>query len=184
MKKLLLVIIMLAICAAFFTMATNRRPWLKPQNQKPDIYTELQKDNEQIEENYPADPKALVELNNKIMSYLYSKHMVGDNLIDLYADTIRKFYSEELLLFTPKEDQIKNILEEKENYINKNIKLLKSEIKEVVYLDNNSKARVKVIYYISVGDITRNYNLENTKEGWKITSWQDSKLESRQLEEK
>ncbi len=182
MKKLVLVLFMFALCFSFLFIVSNRNPYLNRGGQNIDIPAELESDNAQIDENYPNSPKELIEIHNKIMSYLYSKKM-QDEHIELYANVIRKLYSEELLSLNNKESQINTILAEKEENNIKMLKLLGSKTEEVIYSDNGNKAQVRVIYYINSGDMSRLYNLDNTPSGWKITSWQDSKIENDQLEE-
>ncbi|WP_069999877.1 DUF6715 family protein [Cellulosilyticum sp. I15G10I2] len=181
MKKMLLVLFMIALCASFFFIVSNRKSDLSRESRNIDILSELQKDRNNIAENYPGSPKELIELHNKIMSYLYSQKM-QDEYVDLYSDTIRNLYSEDILSLNSKESQAETILLEKEENQIKMVKLLESKIEEVIYLDNENMAQVKVLYYINSGDITRIYSLENTSEGWKITGWNDSQIDSKELE--
>lgn len=182
MKKILLLLFMAALCIFFFLTINERRPYLKKDAENINVLAELQKDNEKIDESYPNSSKDVIESHNKLMSYLYSRKM-EDQYVELYVDTIRKLYSDQILELNTKEEQIQSILAEKEENTIKMIKLLGSEIQETIYLEGGTKSQVKVEYYINMGDIIRLYNLEKTPDGWKITGWKDSKVTEEELEE-
>lgn len=180
MKKIVLVFIMFGLCVSFYFVVSNRKPEMSLGSKKIDIQSELEKYNNIINKNYPETPKELIELNNKLMSYLYSKDM-QEKYADFYVETIRNLYDKELLVLNFKEDQVNFVLIELEQNAEKNIRLLGSEIEEVTVLDD--EAMVKVTHYLNTNDITRVYKLIRATGEWKIVSWEDLKQNSTKSEE-
>lgn len=181
MKKMLLILFMLGLCAAFYFMVSNDKLDLNPQNKKVDVLKQLEEHNKELDNAYPSTPKALIELNNKLMSYLYSTK-IQESQIDLYIDTVRRLYDQELLELNTKEDQKNAITVEMLKSTEENTKFLGSKIEDVTLL-GDTEAEVKVTHYRNKENVTRIYKLTHVSGVWKIISWENLKADSNNSEE-
>lgn len=182
MKKMLLVLLMCTLCIGFFFLVKNHDLRIGFITKEIDIEEQLKNHYNELEEDYPSTPRDVIERHNEMMQYLYG-HKMQDRHIDLYVQTMRKFYTEELLSHNTQESQKESIwLEKQDNNLNK-LKLLESKVEEIIYQEEQQKAEVQVIHYLNKQNITRVYYLQKTSLGWKIIGWEDVKIATKQEEE-
>lgn len=183
MRKMLLVLVMFGLCISYFLIVSQRNRNSIFNIRKTNIQKELEKYNDKLDQQYPDTPQELIEINNAVMKNFYSRDMKQE-WIDLYVQTIRKLYSENLLGSNLEEEQKVFLLEEIQQKDDKEkMILLASEVEETTHLSEAYEAEVKVIHYTNKGDINRLYQVTNSSGEWKIDSWEDVKTESKTLEE-
>lgn len=180
MKKVLLMAILIGLCVAFFFIAGNRKFEVSGESRKIDVAAQLKAQNEQLDIAYPSKPQDVINLHNKLMSYLYSESMKEES-IDLYVKTVRKLYDKKLLDLNTEEDQKNIIIIEREQNKAQPLKLLGSKIAQTTI--NNKEAEIAVIHYLKTGEINRNYTLTKESGSWKILSWKAPEENSDQSEE-
>ena len=132
---------------------------------------------EQIESEYPATPKEVMQVYNELMGYAYCSSM-KDQYIGDYVQDLRLLYSQELLERNTEEQQILAITAERITDVEKPLILIASNIEAVIKSQDNTsetKMEVEVKHSTNKGDILRTYHLVKENEKWKIDSWQDKK---------
>lgn len=175
MKKLILIMSMVVLCAGYFLIVRDRND--KPiEKYKEGIEVLLQTETTRLETEYPKTPEAVIESHNKIMEYQYSQQM-EQGLVDEAVIALRHLYSEALLEMNPKEQQefimVGELLDNKQNKIH----MIKSEIETVEYSSKKDAATIKVKHYTTKGDKLRNYDLVLENNKWKINGWKNIKPE-------
>lgn len=78
---------------------------------------------------YPATPRAVVKMYNRIITALYSQEYTDDEFEQI-ADQLRMLLDEDLLGFNPRDAYIKNLRNEVTEYHNRNKVILNSSVSE------------------------------------------------------
>lgn len=76
-------------------------------------------DDENLDKNFPATPREVVKLYNRIITCFYNDEYTDDELYDL-GDQARKLFDDELLENNPRDEYFKNLKEDISEYHDKN----------------------------------------------------------------
>lgn len=168
-RGLILIAIMIMIVVIFYTNNTIKN-MPKPVND----YDELMMYD--FDNDYPEDVTGVIDLNNKIMEYLYGDEITKDQIEPL-VNLQRNLFANTLLELNPIETQVNEISKQIEAYQQNKIKLSSTKLYSTEYDSKSSSiCIVKMLYYMTKGDdIYRTYTLikDETKK-WKIYTWNDS----------
>lgn len=184
MNKVIALVIMIVVCSIYFVAMDYRGEEsgiVKKQEQVLDnkLKVDANKDTiqkmiQQIETEYPETPKMLIEFNNRIMQYQYSKD-VNDEVMTETLKALRMLYSEELLQLNSYEKQFENLkVELEKNHIGK-LYLTKNTIKSIEF-PSPENAFVEVVHETTKESERRQYTLVKEKGLWKIHSWSSLSL--------
>lgn len=123
----------------------------------------------EIETEYPATPKMLMELNNHIMQCQYSEDSDDDVIIET-VKALRMLYSNDLLQLNSYEKQLENLKDELDKNHADKLYLTRSTIKTIVF-PSPENALVEVLHETTKKSERREYRLVKEKGLWKIHSW-------------
>ena len=163
---------MIGLCIFYFVSVQKKTSTPITSLKKPNIEKQLESQQTQILDQYPKTPQALIEFHNELMRTYYRSQKNAQET-ELYVDTIRLLYSNELLQLNDRALQISGLLQEAETYKQTPIILLKSETKEIDFLEKEDKATMRVIHFTNKSDINRLYTLKKQDGLWKIDEWKD-----------
>lgn len=175
MRKGFAILIMLLVCSVY-VISIKQDP--KGSNEKKgsvDLNKQISKLeilNAEIQQNYPSTPKAVIEANNRIMSYHFSKDMTPEE-VGIAVDTLRLLYSKELLELNDRQQQIDQLTLEILNTQLEEAYLEESTIDTIEFVDDYLTI-VEVSYHLSSGKNLRTYYVIRENGQWKIHSWEDS----------
>lgn len=130
-----------------------------------------------LDKNYPATPREVVKLYNRIITCFYNDEYTDDELYDL-GDQARKLFDDELLENNPRDEYFKNLKEDISEYHDKNKTIASSAVdssNDVEYkeVDGDDCAYVKASYFIKEGSAySRTYQMyvlrKDADGNWKI----------------
>lgn len=180
MRKVGIIIFMVAMCVAYFFYA-KARPGIKNET----VINAIQVDKkfedikENIAEDYPSTPKDVMKTYNELMGYAYCTSMKDEYLADYVAD-ISLLYSKKLLELNSQEQQVAALTADRLANAEKPVIVIESRIETVLKAEEDGEisdttAQVEVMHYTNKGDITRTYSLIKEDGKWKINSWKDKK---------
>lgn len=130
-----------------------------------------------LNKNYPATPREVIKLYNRIITCFYNDKYSEDELYDL-GDQARILFDDELLENNPRDEYFKSLKEDIEDYKDKQKTIASSAVdssNDVVYktVDGDECAYVKASYFIkeenSYSRTYQMYVLRKDADGnWKI----------------
>lgn len=180
MNKAIALVIMIVVCSIYFIAMNDTGEEIgivKKQEQILDDEVNvdaIQKIIQEIETAYPETPKMLIEFNNRIMQYQYSKD-ANDGMIKETLKALRMLYSEELLQLNSYEKQVENLKIEIEKNHREKLYLTKNTIKSIGF-PSPENAFVEVVHETTKESERRQYTLVKEKGLWKIHSWSSLSL--------
>ncbi len=171
MKKVLVVLLMLLICLAYFYSVRTNSPQKKvAAREKEKIQKGLQQVTDELTNNYPKTAEMVVEYHNKIMNYQYSQYM-QEELVRPAIEATRMLYTKELLELNAAEFQENALLQEIQSNKQRSLFILQSKIMSTRYNADETAAVVKVIHATNVKDMVREYMVVKEDGYWKISGW-------------
>lgn len=179
MRKAIAVLIMLGVCSIYFLAMKSQDvadvvdTVAIEEELKADMNERIERIIEQIEAEYPATPKLLIEVSNEIMEVQYSEAWEQDNELEKQTLlALRLLCSNRLLELNTYNKQIENLRTELVKNHRENVYLNKSTIKSINFLTPDD-AFVEVVYDTTKGSQKREYTLVKEEGLWKIYSWKD-----------
>lgn len=179
MRKAIAVLIMLGVCSIYFLAMKSQGvadvvdTVAIQEELKADMNERIERIIEQIEAEYPATPKLLIEVSNEIMEVQYSEAWEPDNELEKQTLlALRLLCSNRLLELNTYNKQIENLRTELIKNHRENVYLNKSTIESINFLTPDD-AFVEVVYDTTKGTQKREYTLVKEEGLWKIYSWKD-----------
>lgn len=136
-----------------------------------------------LENNYPQSPYEVIELNNEILTYIFSEDSTNEEIKSL-IELQRKLFANTLLELNDVNSQLKDIMKTVDFNKENKIKIADTKINPPEHDENNySVCNVKVHYYMTRGDdIDRQYTLIYEQgDKWKIYRWEDIQQSSSEV---
>ncbi|TCK87934.1 hypothetical protein EDC19_2581 [Natranaerovirga hydrolytica] len=178
MRKLIAILIMIGLAVFFYFYVSNLSQTDTPSNTRLERIT-----NHDLTYEYPNSPREVIVLFNQILAYIYSDHIVEDE-VEVILLQQRKLMSDNLLSNNPfsvhQERVISEIKDNKEN----RRRIIESRIQDITpdsyFGEENEFCRVKVIYYLAEENrsninVYHEYTLEKDENSrWKILGWEDT----------
>ncbi len=152
-------------------------------NQKPNYYTpEKANKGEKIYSelseidfvnDYPQSPEEIVELNNKIMLFLYGNILADTRKISEVLEFQRNLFSTELNELNTLENQIENTNETFGIFLEKGVYVIDITQGSIKYTSQNDySCSVTVDFYFNkLENIKKQYHLVKEDGRWKINNW-------------
>lgn len=178
MRKVFAVLMMIFVVVFFYNSIQRRQPKNKLKMETADVIKDIK---EELEEDYPSNPMAIMEINNEIINMIYGKPLEEEEKIQVVG-LQRMLYAWDFLELNPIE---KHLLEvDREIIMNgeKEIKIIGSKIMNS-HNDPPGTMRVQVVHYTNKQDqdLVREYILKeenNNQEpgdhkAWKIYGWEN-----------
>lgn len=179
MRKAIAVLIMLGVCSIYFLAMKSQGvadvvdTVAIQEELKADMNERIERIIEQIEAEYPATPKLLIEVSNEIMEVQYSEAWEPDNELEKQTLlALRLLCSNRLLELNTYNKQIENLRTELIKNHTEGVYLNNSKIESINFLTPDD-AFVEVIYDTTKGTQKREYTLVKEEGLWKIYSWKD-----------
>lgn len=179
MRKAIAVLIMLGVCSIYFLAMKSQDvadvvdTVAIQEKLKADMNERIERIIEQIEAEYPATPKLLIEVSNEIMEVQYSEAWEPDNELEKQTLlALRLLCSNRLLELNTYNKQIENLRTELIKNHTEGVYLNNSKIESINFLTPDD-AFVEVIYDTTKGTQKREYTLVKEEGLWKIYSWKD-----------
>ncbi|WP_053984919.1 hypothetical protein [Niameybacter massiliensis] len=179
MRKAIAVLIMLGVCSIYFLAMKSQDvadvvdTVAIQEELKADMNERIERIIEQIEAEYPATPKLLIEVSNEIMEVQYSEAWEPDNELEKQTLlALRLLCSNRLLELNTYNKQIENLRTELIKNHTEGVYLNNSKIESINFLTPDD-AFVEVIYDTTKGTQKREYTLVKEEGLWKIYSWKD-----------
>ncbi|MDA3730021.1 hypothetical protein PBV87_00640 [Niameybacter massiliensis] len=179
MRKAIAVLIMLGVCSIYFLAMESQDvadvvdTVAIQEELKADMNERIERIIEQIEAEYPATPKLLIEVSNEIMEVQYSEAWEPDNELEKQTLlALRLLCSNRLLELNTYNKQIENLRTELIKNHTEGVYLNNSKIESINFLTPDD-AFVEVIYDTTKGTQKREYTLVKEEGLWKIYSWKD-----------
>lgn len=179
MRKAIAVLIMLGVCSIYFLAMKSQGvadvvdTVAIQEELKADMNERIERIIEQIEAEYPATPKLLIEVSNEIMEVQYSEAWEPDNELEKQTLlALRLLCSNRLLELNTYNKQIENLRTELIKNHRENVYLNKSTIESINFLTPDDTF-VEVVYDTTKGTQKREYTLVKEEGLWKIYSWKD-----------
>ena len=170
-KFVIIIVVCVCVILGGYYYLTNRNNAKEEENITLTEVQELTTKN--LDKNYPATPREVVKLYNRIITCFYNDEYTDDELYDL-GDQARKLFDDELLENNPRDEYFKNISE----YHDKNKTIASSAVdssNDVEYkeVDGDDCAYVKASYFIKEGNTySRTYQMyvlrKDADGNWKI----------------
>lgn len=178
MKKWRNVIIMVAcvglIIGGYFYLTNKNSGKMEEDVELTEVQQLITKD---LDKNYPATPREVVKLYNRIIACFYNNEYTDDELYGL-GDQARKLFDAELLDNNPRDEYFQNLKKDISEYQEKDKTIASSAVdssNDVQYkeVDGDDCAYVKASYFIKEGSsYSRTYQmyvLRKDEDGnWKI----------------
>ncbi len=185
MRKIIAVIIMLFVVVFFYQSIQKRQPEKPKKKEIVDIIEDMDK---ALDENYPANPIAIIEMHNEIINILYGKELTEDEK-EKAIMVQRKLYADAFLALNPVEVHMLEIDRETAMNAVKEIKIIGSKVMNS-YNDPPGTMRVQVVHYTNTQDtdLVREYIVKEQKvpssemKMWKIYGWENIGLAKSQEE--
>lgn len=179
MRKAIAILIMLGVCSIYFLAMKSQDvadvvdTVAIQEELKADMNERIERIIEQIEAEYPATPKLLIEVSNEIMEVQYSEAWEPDNELEKQTLlALRLLCSNRLLELNTYNKQIENLRTELIKNHTEGVYLNNSKIESINFLTPDD-AFVEVIYDTTKGTQKREYTLVKEEGLWKIYSWKD-----------
>ncbi len=174
-KFVIIIVVCVCVILGGYYYLTNRNNAKEEENI---TLTEIQElTTKNLDKNYPATPREVVKLYNRIITCFYNDEYTDDELYDL-GDQARKLFDDELLENNPRDEYFKNLIEDNSEYHDKNKTIASSAVdssNDVEYkeVDGDDCAYVKASYFIKEGSAySRTYQMyvlrKDADGNWKI----------------
>ena len=125
-KFVIIIVVCVCVILGGYYYLTNRNNAKEEENI---TLTEIQElTTKNLDKNFPATPREVVKLYNRIITCFYNDEYTDDELYDL-GDQARKLFDDELLENNPRDEYFKNLKEDISEYHDKS-KTIASFIKE------------------------------------------------------
>ena len=162
------------ICGAFFFASQKNKAPSSADGELTEVEKLITKN---LSSDYPATPREVVKLYNRIITAYYAEEMSDDELSDLTSQALLLF-DDELAAINPSHDYLVSVKAEISQYKNSSKLISQSNVcdsRDVLYITNNGDeiAYVTASYFIKEGNnYSRSYEtyvLRKDAEGkWKI----------------
>ena len=152
-KFVIIIVVCVCVILGGYYYLTNRNNAKEEENI---TLTEIQElTTKNLDKNFPATPREVVKLYNRIITCFYNDEYTDDELYDL-GDQARKLFDDELLENNPRDEYFKNLKEDISEYHDKNKTIASSAVdssNDVEYkeVDGDDCAYVKASYFIKEG---------------------------------
>lgn len=174
-KFVIIIVVCVCVILGGYYYLTNRNNAKEEENI---TLTEIQElTTKNLDKNFPATPREVVKLYNRIITCFYNDEYTDDELYDL-GDQARKLFDDELLENNPRDEYFKNLKEDISEYHDKNKTIASSAVdssNDVEYkeVDGDDCAYVKTSYFIKEGSAySRTYQMyvlrKDADGNWKI----------------
>lgn len=181
MKKVRIVIIAVVlvglVCGGFYYMSSKKDVSVENKTELTTLDKLILKD---LESNYPSTPRAVVKLYNQIITCYYSAEFKDDEFEKL-VDQALFLFDDELKAKNPKDEYMKTLSNEIEEYKTKNKTISQTAVcssNDVLYRNDNGDeiAYVNASYFIKEGkDHVKTYEQyvlrKDEKGNWKILGY-------------
>lgn len=181
MKKVRIVIIAVVlvglVCGGFYYMSSKKDVSVENKTELTTLDKLILKD---LESNYPSTPRAVVKLYNQIITCYYSSEFKDDEFEKL-VDQALLLFDDELKAKNPKDEYMKTLSNEIEEYKTKNKTISQTAVcssNDVLYRNDNGDeiAYVNASYFIKEGkDHVKTYEQyvlrKDEKGNWKILGY-------------
>ena len=181
MKKVRIVIIAVVlvglVCGGFYYMSSKKDVSVENKTELTTLDKLILKD---LESNYPSTPRAVVKLYNQIITCYYSAEFKDDEFEKL-VDQALLLFDDELKAKNPKDEYMKTLSNEIEEYKTKNKTISQTAVcssNDVLYRNDNGDeiAYVNASYFIKEGKehvkTYEQYVLRKDEKGnWKILGY-------------
>ena len=115
-KFVIIIVVCVCVILGGYYYLTNRNNAKEEENI---TLTEIQElTTKNLDKNYPATPREVVKLYNRIITCFYNDEYTDDELYDL-GDQARKLFDDELLENNPRDEYFKNLKEDISEYHDK-----------------------------------------------------------------
>lgn len=183
-QKIIYAVLIMSVLAAvviyvYFQM-TNK-------NEEPVPKTKVEKlINRNLEGNYPATPREVMKVYGELTKYLYNRNeeqKISDEQFEALFDQVRILYADELLEENPREEQLKRLKTDVEDYKKKSKTIMSYTVQQssqIKFGELNGREVAKVI--VSFTTKASGEQMEKTyerfmlqadaDEHWKIVGWE------------
>ncbi len=123
---------------------------------------------------YPPDPYSLAEVNNNLVSTLYSETLTEEEVYQA-LDIQRKLFGQELLKLNPLEAHRANALKQVTAFKEQGVKITSIETQAPIYEPDNPEQCTVTVVQKTNADIsnTVEYIMGMENGQWKILSWEN-----------
>lgn len=177
------ILVSLVVLYSYYLSEQNKTVKNKKNNEDKEFSKVLNRD---LEKNYPATPREVIDYYSQLLSYIYSGDCSKEN-IEAAGKKCRALFDSELLERNPEEEYFENLKSDIEKYKQEG-KTISAYILEkngnVEYktFQSHYYASVKCAYYVkgtkSTSRTIETYTLRKDNEGkWKILYWSLTPLE-------
>ena len=174
-KFVIIIVVCVCVILGGYYYLTNRN---NANDEEKITLTEIQDlTTKNLVKNFPATPREVVKLYNRIITCFYNDEYTDDELYDL-GDQARKLFDDELLENNPRDEYFKNLKEDISEYHDKNKTIASSAVdssNDVEYkeVDGDDCAYAKASYFIKEGNAySRTYQMyvlrKDADGNWKI----------------
>ncbi|MDR2938712.1 MAG: hypothetical protein LBV08_00145 [Clostridiales bacterium] len=125
---------------------------------------------------YPETPEEVIEINNKIMIFLYGNILADTSKIAEVLEFQRNIFSDGLNGLNTLESQIENTVGSFNEFSNEGVYVLDVKSGSVKYTskDDDMCSVILTFYFNNIESIKKQYNLVRGADNkWKIDSWLD-----------
>ena len=124
-KFVIIIVVCVCVILGGYYYLTNRNNAKEEENI---TLTEIQElTTKNLDKNFPATPREVVKLYNRIITCFYNDEYTDDELYDL-GDQARKLFDDELLENNPRDEYFKNLKEDISEYHDKNKTIASSAV--------------------------------------------------------